>query len=103
MSDLKAKKRPRRPWLNKKKKNTKTENEELKERIRELEKQQLLWKLEEDMEEAERKKGEIRPDESQGQKYDKEGNLIEIKAADGGYIKQYAHGGGVRKAKFMDD
>jgi len=25
------------------------------------------------------------------------------KNKDGGYIKQYAHGGGVRKAKFMDD
>ena len=37
-----------------------------------------------------------------GQKYDDEGRLIEIKAADGGYIKKYAHGGGVRKAKFMD-
>ena len=37
-----------------------------------------------------------------GQKYDDEGRLIEIKAADGGYINKYAHGGGVSKAKFMD-
>ena len=45
---------------------------------------------------AEHEAKSVEADRAKGRKvkdYDKEG----------GYVKQYAHGGGVRKAKFMDD
>tara|TARA_R110002110_G_scaffold248471_1_gene464632 strand:+ start:397 stop:669 length:273 start_codon:yes stop_codon:yes gene_type:complete len=39
----------------------------------------------------------------QGIKKDSEGNIVEIGVASGGMIqKNYANGGGVRKAKFID-
>jgi hypothetical protein len=33
---------------------------------------------------------------------DKQGNIISMGAASGGYVKKYAHGGGVRKTKLSD-
>ena len=84
--------------LEKKLRDAVTRKPTVEQRLHEAEKQINKWKEEEREEEA-----DILPlDTSMGQKYDDEGNLIEIEAADGGYIKKYAHGGGVRKAKFMD-
>tara|TARA_R100001594_G_scaffold142867_1_gene190228 strand:+ start:376 stop:759 length:384 start_codon:yes stop_codon:yes gene_type:complete len=74
----------------------------IEERLYEAEKTIKRWKKEEREEEAKKEINRWEDDTSMGQKYDDEGNLIEIEAADGGYIKKYAYGGGVRKAKFVD-
>ena len=97
-----AKDKGERKLLEKRFRNALTREPTVVERIENIEEDINKWKMEERQEKLAEQEDIIPLDTSMGQKYDDEGRLIEIKAADGGYIKKYAHGGGVRKAKFVD-